>query len=60
MNKVKIDNEKYLYCPDCGANYCRYNESIVLMKRVSFVIIDKITGEILTKCAKCKREIKFP
>lgn len=59
MSKIKIVNEKYGYCPECGDNYSKYNDQILLLKRVSFVIFDKKTGEIMIKCAKCKKEIKI-
>jgi len=59
MSRIVIDNEKLHFCPNCGENYCRNNDSLMLLKRISFVFIDKNTGEILVKCSKCKEEIKI-
>ena len=59
MNKVKIDGEKYLYCPSCGGNYCKYNDDVMLFKQISIVIYSKSTGEMTVRCIKCKKEIKI-
>ena len=59
MSRIIIDNEKFLHCPVCGENYARYNQEMILLKRVSFAVIDKKTSEITVKCIKCKKEIKI-
>jgi len=58
--KIQVKNEKFLHCPECGTNYGRYNEDILLLKRIAFVAIEKTGDKTITvKCAKCKHEIKI-
>lgn len=59
MTKIEIKNEKLMHCPTCGEIYCKYNDEILLFKKVSTVFIDRKVNEITVKCAKCKEEIKI-
>lgn len=60
MKKIRINNSKFLNCPECGNMICEYNDTQSLIKRAAFVYFNKETCEITVKCTKCKKEIKIP
>ena len=59
MEFIKIENSKEIICDKCGEINVITNGQLSLLKKVSYVLVDKATGEIEYRCLKCKKVTKI-